>query len=241
MPSLVLPDRLIWFAHCPKAGGTSVERFMVARWGDAVGHLHWGWDLWWRRGGWRRADPPNSPQHLIWADALRHLPRPPDTVFALVRDPVARMASEYRWQRRGRRGTFWGKTLARLPFSLWLALMLEVARRHPSAYDNHFRPQGVFIPDSARVFRLEDGLDPVLAWLAETTGSAAPEAAPHVLANPRPTRIRPRDRARIAAAFAGDYARFGYGPPAEAPPPPAPLWLRALAPLVVRADRRGLL
>src|SRR6056297_915226 len=105
MPSLTLDETLIWFAHCPKAGGTSVEQVMVTRWGARVGHLHWGWDRWWARGGWRVACPPNSPQHLTWADTRAVLPRTPDAVFALVRDPAARMVSEHRWQRRRRRGT----------------------------------------------------------------------------------------------------------------------------------------
>ena len=33
-----------------------------------------------RRGGWRVADPPNSPQHLTWADAATVLPKSPDAV-----------------------------------------------------------------------------------------------------------------------------------------------------------------
>ena len=170
MPSLTLPDRLIWFAHCPKAGGTSVEQFMVSRWGEAIGHLHWGWDVWWRRGGWRLATPPSSPQHLVWADARAHLPRPPDAVFAVVRDPVARMISEYRWQRQARRGTRLGRALSYLPFSFWLRLMLATARRSPYAFDNHFRPQTDFVPEGARVFRLEDGLQPAIDWLLEAAG-----------------------------------------------------------------------
>ena len=126
MPSLTLPDRLIWFAHCPKAG-TSVERFMVDCWGDAVGHLHWGWDLWWKRGGWRHANPPNSPQHLIWEDALKTLPRTPDIVFAVVRDPLSRLVSEYHYQRQARRGTRIGRGLAHLPFSIWARVMVKLA------------------------------------------------------------------------------------------------------------------
>ena len=56
MPSLTVDTRLIWFAHCPKAGGTSVKTLMAETWGDRVGHLAWGWDLWWKRGGWRWAN-----------------------------------------------------------------------------------------------------------------------------------------------------------------------------------------
>ncbi|MDJ0630907.1 MAG: sulfotransferase family 2 domain-containing protein [Rhodobacter sp.] len=240
MPSLTLPDRLIWFAHCPKAGGTSVEQFMVAHWGDAVGHLHWGWDLWWQRGGWRLADPPNSPQHLIWRDAEQHLARRPDAVFAVIRDPVDRMASEYRWQRGKRRGSRIGKALAKLPFSLWLRIMLAAAARFPHAFDNHFRCQADFVPDGAKLFRLEDGLDRIAPWLEAVTGAVCPADIPHSLPGEGRTEISPRDRALIARAFAPDYARFGYPRPDL---PLAPGWddrlARHLAPAIAFLDRHG--
>ena len=215
MPSLSLPGQLIWFAHCPKAGGTSVERFMVDHFGPAVGHLHWGWDLWWKGGGWRQAEPPCSPQHLIWEDALGALPAKPDLVFALVRDPLSRLISEYRYQRRARRGTRAGRWLTYLPFSTWVRLMLRVAEKNPYAFDNHLRPQWEFVPDGAKVFRLEEGIAPVLAWLSELTGAAETEAPPHILAAGAGPQIRlySEDIALISKAFSGDYERFGYSPP----------------------------
>ena len=241
MPSLTLPDRLIWFAHCPKAGGTSVEQFMVATWGDAVGHLHWGWDIWWRDGGWRVANPPNSPQHMVWEDALPCLGQMPDAVFAVVRDPVARMASEHRWQRRGRRGTQAGKALAWLPFSLWLRVMLKVAARNPHAFDNHLRPQTDFVPDTARVFRLEDGLQPVADWLRQTAGvSGLDTAIPHAIPTGACAGIAARDAALIARVFQPDYARFGYARAHGQARTGALDWLAALiAPAVAFLDRRG--
>lgn len=239
MPSLTLSDRLIWFAHCPKAGGTSVERLMVDTWGRAVGHLHWGWDLWWRDGGWRTADPPNSPQHLIWADTVTVLPRAPDVVFALVRDPVARMQSEHRFQRRHRRGTRAGRLLAHLPFGLWLRLMLEVARINAYAFDNHLRPQGAFVPEGAQVFRLEDGLAPVADWLSRETGTRLP-LPPHALKSGDGGRARAPAAARIAAVYAEDYARFGYDRPGGAVRRDLGDRLaRIAAPLVVTLERRG--
>jgi len=243
MPSLTLSDRLIWFAHCPKAGGTSLEQLMVAHWGPAVGHLHWGWDRWWRKGGWRVAHPPNSPQHLIWADARACLPTPPDAVFALVRDPVARLASEHRWQRHHRGGTKLGKLLAWLPFSLWLRVMLVVARRHPHAFDNHLRPQADFVPETARVFRLEDGLDAAVRWLSEVTETALDAAVlPHALSSGRGSRVAARDQALIARAFADDYARFGYARPAADTRPGLDDGLAILlACPVAWLDRRGAL
>lgn len=244
MPSLQLENRLIWFAHCPKAGGTSVEQFMVSTFGDAVGHLHWGWDLWWRRGGWRVANPPNSPQHLVWADALNQLDTPPDLVFAVVRDPVERMASEQRWQRCGRRGTRLGKAVAFLPFALWMRLMLAVARRNLHAYDNHFRPQADFVPEEVVVFRLEDGLQPVADWLNDAAGLPPPKGVfPHAIPTKGAAMIKAETRRRIVDFFAEDYARFGYALPERMPHRrrlgllDVLIW--GLAPLVAALDRRG--
>lgn len=243
MPSLSFDTQLIWFAHCPKAGGTSIETLMVETWGEKVGHLHWGWDLWWKRGGWREASPPNSPQHLIWADADRTLSKAPDQVFAVVRDPMARMMSEHRYQRRYRRGTWAGRALAALPFSLWLRLMLAVADRNPHAFDNHLRPQSDFIPAQAVVFHLEDGLQKVIDWLAKTTGTSDLSVPPQRL---KTTPGDPPDAdtlGRIVQAFAQDYERFGYDVPCvpESTPDIADRIMSYMAPLVAKLERRALL
>lgn len=215
---------------------------MVAHWGEAVGHLHWGWDLWWKGGGWRQADPPNSPQHLIWEDALKALPRAPDQVFALVRDPVARMASEYRWQRKGRRGTKLGKALAYLPFPIWLRFMLALVKRHPHAFDNHLRPQSDFIPEGAKVFRLEQGMEPVLRWLAEEVGPPVDAQMPYAIATGGQNRVGRAETARIAWAFAEDYARFGYvRSDLRCAPDLGDRIAKTVAPLLAFLDRRGLL
>jgi hypothetical protein len=110
------------------------------------------------------------------------MPRTPDAVFTVVRDPVARMVSEYRYQRSGRLTGPFGRPVRGLGFSAWLRLMFAMADRNPYTHDNHFRPQVEFMPpDGVTVFRLEDGLAPVLGWLAEIAGEPAPEAAPHDL------------------------------------------------------------
>lgn len=246
MPSLMLDTRLIWFAHCPKAGGTSVERVLVDQFGDAVGHLHWGWDLWWKGGGWRRADPPNSPQHLTWEDAQQTLPKAPDLVFALVRDPVDRLVSEYRYQRKLRRGTRLGRWLAHLPFSLWLRLMVRLAHANPYAFDNHLRPQCDFVPERAKVFRLEDGMEQVGTWLStQMEDAASVPSLPRLLSGghdrQRPL-IEARDKALIAQVFARDYARFGYRlPPRAGAPRPFVDWAAWVLHFPVRLlERRGL-
>ncbi len=241
MPSLTLDTYLIWFAHCPKAGGTTIETLMSETWGARVGHLQWGWDLWWKEGGWRAAHPPNSPQHLIWADAESLLPKKPDLVFALVRDPAARMMSEYRYQRRHRRGTRVGRALTLFPYPFWLRLMLAVARLNPYAFDNHFRSQSDFIPVDAKIFRLEDGLQKAVDWLAWATEAGALSLPARKLTTGHHPPADTATLARIYKAFAEDYQRFGYARP-DIPSPRCDFLDRAancLAPFIVALDRRG--
>lgn len=249
MPSLTLDDRLIYFAHCPKAGGTSVEQFMVARWGDQVGHLGWGWDLDWIAGGGERAGGiPCSPQHYTWQDAARVLPRSPDAAFAVVRDPVARLISEYRYQRTERRAGRLAGLLRKLGFSSWLCLMAEVHARNPYAFDNHFRPQTEFVPNGARVFRLEDGLGQVGVWLCAQAGEAGPVAMPHELkARGHGPAVQPmrQDLELIIRWYSEDFGRFGYRLP-ELPGAPEDrhragrrAFARAAAPIVDALYRRG--
>lgn len=251
MPTLALDRRLIYFAHCPKAGGTSIEKFMVSRWGDRVGMLGWGWDrMWFRQGGERADGPPCSPQHYVWRDAAARLPAPPDAVFAIVRDPVSRMVSEYRYQRSERRTGRLGPLVRGLDFSTWLHLMSAIHARNPYAFDNHVRPQAEFVPEGAVVFRLEDGLDRVGAWLCAQAREAPPPEMPHDLKSPSlPLAVVPTqdDLALILDWFEADYDRFGYRRPDVATTGPAPGWrLRRVvaeyvAPVVDRLYRRGLI
>jgi hypothetical protein len=216
MPTLELDGRLIYFAHCPKAGGTSVERFMVDRWGDAVGHLGWGWDRQWAGRGERAVRIACSPQHYVWEDARGVLPRQPDHVFTVVRDPVARLVSEFRYQRSDRLTGIFGRPVRRLSFPVWLRLMFEMADRNPYTHDNHFRPQSAFMPETGvTVFRLENGLGEVLRWLCRFLGEAPPATLPHDLKASDGAGVAPsaEDRALIAQRYAGDYRRFGYPMP----------------------------
>src|SRR6056297_3622976 len=116
MPLVSAGGRRLFFAHVPKTGGSSLEDYLAERFGP-LAWLDRYWELRWKDGGCREAGLRVSPQHLAAEDALRLLPGPSDWSFALVRDPVARIVSEYRFQARapGRR-----RRLAELGFSSWL-------------------------------------------------------------------------------------------------------------------------
>ena len=216
MPCVRANGKLLFFAHVPKTGGSSVEDYLAARFGP-LSMLDRGWFGYrYGGGGARSAGLLTSPQHLTAADAGRLFQTPPDWSFAVVRDPVARIVSEYRYMAaRGRRPWRW---LAKAGFSPWLHTVLRAARHDPTIFDNHLRPQSDIVPAEAEVFRLEDGLDALIARIDAVTGTTAPGLAMgHALKSgpadrPDPA---PADLAAIGQAYASDYARFGYPPPAS--------------------------
>ena len=95
-----------------------------------------------------------------------------------------------------------------------------------------------FIPEGARIFRLDDGLAPVTRWLAEVTGEEVSDTPlPHALPSGTGPEVSRADRALIAKAFRRDYVRFGYPIPDAPTKGFGPMGL--LAPLVAWLDRHG--
>lgn len=215
MPLLIHEDRTIFFAHVPKTGGSSVEDYLIRRFGPLclLDRPAAGSDAPPRRR--RHGDMVSPAQHMTAADLRHLLPERIDYTFAVVRDPLARILSEYRFQA----GT---SRASRLGFSTWLRVMLAAARIDPRVYDNHIRPQGDLVSAGAEVFRLEEGLDRIVARLDEVTGSAAPDAdIRHLLNKGGRDRIevRRQDMGLVARFYAADYARFGYDVPAAGAAP----------------------
>lgn len=130
-----------------------------------------------------------------------------DLVFMVVRHPVARLVSEYRYQRR--KG---GYRLANfLGFGWWLRYHLFRFRSNPSWRDHHFRPQTSFESLGCRVFRLEEGLAAPFAALAEVTGVPRNENPPRRnVSVPIPVKVSGRDLCSIARVYEADFKRYGY-------------------------------
>lgn len=162
----------------------------------------------------------SSPQHAPAAEMARLFPEGfLDAAFTLVRHPVDRLASVFRFQRDVERllpGT--------AEFGDWLDGLEAARAADPHYLDNHVRPMTEMVPQGATVFRLEEGMDPVIAWLDDLAGGPAPDV-PLRRRNDYAERLawEGRDpgpavvvsdaiRARIAARYAEDFARFGYDP-----------------------------
>lgn len=215
MPIIRISGRLIYFAHVPRSGGTSLELYMAARFGPLA-----------LRVGDYLDRPPaerwtrTAPQHVSAADLARLFPADFfDDSFALVRHPVARLASVFRFQRdvEGRIGK--GKS-----FEAWLEQLPDQQARHPYLFDNHTRPMADMVPQGARIFRLEAGMDKVIAWLDDLAGATAPDlvlkeknnyakrvAWAGIEPGPAPE-VTDRVIDMVTTRYEADFDRFGYAP-----------------------------
>ena len=213
MPLIRANGRLIYFAHVPKCAGTSVERYLVARFGPlaladraylSVAPAH----------RWTRS----SPQHIP-LDAVERLFPPGffDASFALIRHPVDRLASVFLFQREKQ-----GTIPAGQSFGDWLAAIPAARAADPFCHDNHTRPMTDFVPEDAVLFRLEDGTGAVEAWIDDLCG---PQTGPEPATSPRintryrrlkdgppqpPFAVTAGERALVGQLYPQDFERFGY-------------------------------
>lgn len=217
MPLARIAGTLLWFAHVPKTGGTSIEAYLRAKGSVAlVGERH----------DWSRT----TPQHMH--RALYDELVPPDFYdhgFAVVRDPKARLLSEFRmraeplrpkvrpvgWLRVARNRARGSEThgvrldsrLEFLDFQGWVERVFARYRTDPYYKDNHIRPQHEFVDPTHRVFPFERGLDPVFRWIDAVTGTGP---APGTFFERRSQKLavtcNPATDAMIREFYRDDYA-----------------------------------
>lgn len=213
MPILQIAHSLVYFAHVPRCAGSSVENYLHGRFGN-LGFLDRGFlqtapeDLWTK----------SSPQHVTVAALDRLLPPAFFAArFAVVRHPALRLRSVFLYQRDVE------ETLtAETSFSAWLRTIPGQRQGDPFLFDNHLHPMGDLVPQDARVFKLEQGLDPLVRWLDRIADSHSPLQLEHINSHadrvktlgkqaPGPTpALSPRDLAFISGMDASDFERFGY-------------------------------
>ena len=195
MPISRINNKLICFIHIPKTGGSSLEKHLQAH-----GPLSFF-------GAIGPPQVPCSPRHFH-GELLREFFDASvfDWSFMVVRHPVERMLSQYRYQTRKR-----NILRDRLSFSMWLRYVLARRRRNPYYRDNHFRPQHEFEVFGADVFRLEDGLEAPINQLNRRVG--LPELDDAAWANqttPKEVDVSAADRDLIFRAYRDDFSRYGY-------------------------------
>lgn len=238
MPIFRIGDKLHYYAHVPKCGGSSVEAYLKTRFGslaflntrylDLPEHARW---------------TKSSPQHLALADLHRLVPA--DWIassFAVVRHPVKRLISAFQFQVEVE-----GTVAALWSIDEFFDDWLKRAGAEPFLYDNHLRPQSDLVPDGAAIFRLEDGLAPLVAHLDMLAGNTdGPRAIPKENVRkkgmgPDASRLTPAPETliRIATYYAEDFRRFGYSIDDTAKPAPQPTAPKGLMTRLVGALSGG--
>lgn len=205
MPIFKIKNKLIYYAHVPKAGGSSIADFF----NDLGACSAFTFGEQWRqkpRDRWSST----SPQHIDAKSLAELFPDNFfDACFTVVRHPEDRIISEYKF-RAGR-----SKIHASLAFNDWLHIVMAASRANPFSFDGHIRPQTDFIPGNCKVFKLEDGLDTLNEWLSGIIDVELPSTGlmPHSNKS-REMAVTPDDasRALINSFYSADFAEFNYEP-----------------------------
>lgn len=207
MPIFRKDGRNFLFIHVPKAGGTSIENvfnqsgyerlYLDGKVGeDTVNHVRWC-----------------TPQHMHAAMLETNFRTDRFAgVFMVVREPVARLRSEYLWRNRAASPSVDGATV-----EAWVTSTFRRYAAQPFLFDNHIRPQVEFKLAGAHVFRLETGLPSILAEIDELwdlgldreipTSRAGKDLVGHASHD---VEITPAARKAIRKFYRRDFAEFGY-------------------------------
>jgi hypothetical protein len=156
LPLARIGSKILFFAHIPKTGGSSVESYLMQKGPLALKFQ--------RRLNWSVT----TTQHMNEKIFSRVIPDAfYDHSFTVVRDPMKRLISEYNY-RSDRRGSA-------PDFDRWAKTVITKTKKNPFAFDNHIRPQVDFYREGMRLFRLESGLDAVFDWIDTVTETPTAE------------------------------------------------------------------
>lgn len=214
MPIIKYKDVLLHFAHIPKCGGTSVERYAK---GLNCVSMAFDDQLYVAR-------PPqqhwniSSPQHIDGESIGRLFPKDFFTAyFTIVRDPISRLQSAYKFQRNVER------QIGDESFDTFVKTRLRENYLTKGWMDNHFYPQsGFFYPGANyQVFKLEDnGVEHAKAFIDSALfGNICAKEIAHSNKSHLPTGFDQNDLNLSAEGleiaqelYRIDYENFGYTP-----------------------------
>ena len=212
MPLARVGQKLIYFAHVPKCAGMTVAHYIKQRFGPIAMQYN------------RFSSIPTkdrwsvtSPQHMPESVRQHYVPDAfIDASFSIVRHPAVRLRSVFLFQREIEH-----RIAQNTAFSEWLKTVAAALHGDPNIYDGHLRPMTEMVPDTACIFKLENGLSPVIDWLDDMAGTKdGPRSMrPVNVLAARMARIKAAvpslkltnaDYDRIAGLYAADYEKFGY-------------------------------
>jgi len=217
MPLSRIGPTLLYFAHVPKTGGSSIEAYLAAKGAMALRHF--------APKRWSRTTPQHMPER-VFRDFV------PDDFydygFVILRDPKARIISTFRMRVGGRHAWYnplnwalaaWGRLRGRkvfaidfwrlrlsMDFDTWVRLVHLWRLWRPYVYDGHCIPQAKYVHPGHTVFLFEDGLDPVMRWIDRVTGTPPAEGRFHEKKAPRiEVECSPATEGFLRRIYAADY------------------------------------
>ncbi|GGY40590.1 sulfotransferase family 2 domain-containing protein [Parvularcula lutaonensis] len=225
----------IFFVHVPKTAGTAITNYLGRRFGTPVMSNRTTFMAEFAKRGF--VTPPG---HFTAEDLTEFIPEDIDLCFTMVRDPIDRIVSEFRFQKQaqGRMAT---------DFSSWLRRMFAGAAKDPRIYHNHIRPQADFVPANAEVFRFETGFDALVARLDAVAGDTVAYGIERANSSAKElgdVTVHREDAEAILRFYAEDYDRFGFSRPdlSAMPSDARASWrnlsAQAMAPLLVAKEKR---
>ena len=173
MPIFRSKDKTLLFIHIPKNGGTSIEAWLSQYCGISL------------YANERVESFKVSPQHLQLKDISILLGENAwDYAFSIVRDPYARVESEYFFNI----PAFNKHLIKKEGFSRWVINNINICSADPFYLDNHLRPQTDFLGSGVEIFRYEDSLEKAVEVISRKAGGI-PFAKKLANIRPRPKAI----------------------------------------------------
>lgn len=153
-------EKTFLFIHVPKTGGTAIETYFrgigLTGFFDPATYMP------------VRPYLKVPPAHYDYGVLNRLYNLESLYSFAVVRHPVQRMISEYKWALEKSSGA---ASLAGKSFADYIRLMLESYKRDENVAAGHFKPQIRFVGDKvSKIFKYEAGLENIISHVLRDVG-----------------------------------------------------------------------
>ena len=220
MPLYRIKNKLVLFIHIPKAAGFSIHNHL-----QMIGDLITPYDHY--------VDNYSCASQHYHADLISQYLNPAsvDYIFAVVRNPIERFISEFRYRHREptRSTRIAPSFLIRKPishmsetqrtkyFSAWTTKCFTKFHDDPFYLGNHIRPQSEFINvPNIQIFRLEDHLIDLRQSLSEMLGVDLKEFPTDNKSNNLPLKPENHTLERIYTFYKRDFQKLNYSLPSKA-------------------------